>query len=201
MEAHRLKSLYANQITLLVGLETEFITSLDLQNLEGMLERLGERVEYLVGSIHHVNGIPIDFDLPTYQRALASFADEKEEDRQEAFLSAYFDVQYELLRRFKPEVVGHFDLCRLYRPSLHFRDYPHVFSKIERNVRYAVEYGALFELNAAAFRKKWDTPYPGEDVVEASRRSIGSAIPEGGTDVTFALGYQQPRGSLRPVRR
>ncbi|KAF8878804.1 Polymerase/histidinol phosphatase-like protein [Gymnopilus junonius] len=166
VEAHRLKSLYASQITLLVGLETEFITGLDLENLEKTLERFGDRVEYIVGSIHHVNGIPIDFDLPTYQQALASFADEKEEDRQEVFLSAYFDAQYELLRRFKPEVVGHFDLCRLYQPSLHFRDYPRVFSKIERNVRYAVQYGALFELNAAAFRKKWDTAYPAEDVVE-----------------------------------
>ena len=81
-EAHRLKSIYADQVALLVGLETEYITTLDLENLSKMLERLGERVEYIVGSVHHVNGIPIDFDLPTYQMALSSFADEKEEDRQ-----------------------------------------------------------------------------------------------------------------------
>ncbi|PPR06725.1 hypothetical protein CVT26_001330 [Gymnopilus dilepis] len=166
VEAHRLKSIYADQVALLVGLETEYITTLDLENLSKMLERLGERVEYIVGSVHHVNGIPIDFDLPTYQMALSSFADEKEEDRQGAFLSAYFDAQYELLRRFKPEIIGHFDLCRLYKPSLCFRNYPDVFSKIERNVRYAVEYGALFELNAAALRKKWKTPYPAEDVMK-----------------------------------
>ena len=168
MEAHRLKSLYASQITLLVGLETEYITDLDLCGLENLLGEFGERVEYLVGSIHHVNGIPIDFDVPTYEHALASFASENEQDRQEAFLLAYFDAQYRLFQRFKPEIIGHFDLCRLYKPSLRFADYPSVYQKIKRNVEYAVEYGALFEINAAAFRKKWNTAYPAEDIVEAS---------------------------------
>ncbi|KAF8963540.1 Polymerase/histidinol phosphatase-like protein [Flammula alnicola] len=166
VEAHRLKSLYASQITLLIGLETEYITDLDLVRLENLLEALGGRVEYIVGSIHHVNGIPIDFDLPTYQRALASFTVEREEDRQEAFLSAYLDAQYDLIRRFKPEIVGHFDLCRLYTPSLRFGDYPAIYEKVKRNVQFAVNYGALFEINAAAFRKKWNTAYPAEDVVE-----------------------------------
>lgn len=166
MEAHRLKQLYAPQITLLVGLETEYITNADLDGLESLLRRHGDRVEYIVGSVHHVNGIPIDFDLPTYQKALESFGLEKEDDRQEAFLLAYFDAQYELLQRFKPEVIAHFDLCRLYNPGLRFADFPVVQRMIERNIRFAVDYGALFEINAAAFRKKWSTPYPAEDVVK-----------------------------------
>lgn len=125
----------------------------------------GDQVEFLVGSIHHVNNIPIDFDKPTYDRAVASCSEENE-DAQEAFLLAYFEAQYELLHQFKPEIIGHFDLCRLYCPSLRFRDYPLVWEKIQRNIRYAVGYGALFEVNAAAFRKKWDTAYPGPDAIE-----------------------------------
>ncbi|KAF9472708.1 histidinol phosphate phosphatase H [Pholiota conissans] len=160
-EAHRLKSLDAPTISLLVGLETEYITDIDLVNLERIIERLGGRIEYLVGSIHHVNGIPIDFDLATYQRALASV-----ESRQETLLLAYFDAQYEVMQRFKPEIIGHFDLCRLFTLSLRFSDYPIVYEKIQRNIRYAVEYGALFEVNAAAYRKEWSTAYPAEDVVE-----------------------------------
>jgi len=35
-----------------------------------------------------------------------------------------------------------------------------------KNVLYAIEYGALFEVNAAAFRKGWDAAYPGQDVIE-----------------------------------
>ena len=166
VEAHRLKQLYAPKITLLVGLETDYITNIDLDGLGSLLQRHGDHIEYIVGSIHHVNGIPIDFDLPTYRKALESFDIEKEDGQQEAFLLAYFDAQYELIQRFKPEVIAHFDLCRLYNPDLRFGDFPVVQKMIERNIRFAVDYGALFEINAAAFRKKWRTPYPAEDVVE-----------------------------------
>lgn len=160
-EAHRLKAEYSSQIALLVGLETEFITRPDLDYLDALLARLGPRVEYVVGSIHHVNAIPIDFDLPTFDKALQSVASDMER-----FLCAYFDSQYELLQRFHPEIVGHFDLCRLYNPGLRFADYPHAHEKMEKNIKYAVEYGALFEASAAAFKKHWDTGYPGKDVVE-----------------------------------
>lgn len=167
-EAHRLKDLYSNQIKLLVGLETEYITEVDLAQLGTTLQRLGGRIEYIVGSIHHVNGIPIDFDLPTYQSAISSFSETREEDRQERLLCAYFDAQYTLMQQFKPEIIGHFDLCRLYHPTLRFSDYSAVYEKVMRNISFAIQYGALFELNAAAFRKKWDTAYPAEDVVEVS---------------------------------
>lgn len=38
--------------------------------------------------------------------------------------------------------------------------------RVERNIDFAISYGALFELNAAAFRKGWDVSYPGEDVLQ-----------------------------------
>ena len=41
-----------------------------------------------------------------------------------------------------------------------------MWSRIERNVRFAVEYGALFEVNASAFRKGWSTGYPGAEVFD-----------------------------------
>ncbi len=179
VEAHRLKERYAEKITLLVGLETEYITPADLDHLDALLERCSHQIEYIVGSVHHVNEIPIDFDLPTFRKALASFPSDSgdgeqsilsnpEERRMEAFLCAYLDAQYQLLRRFYPEVIGHIDLCRLYNPLLRFADYPRAWEKLKRNITFAVGYGALFELNAAALRKGWSAAYPAEDVVEVS---------------------------------
>lgn len=165
-EAHRLKVLYGGNITLLVGLETELITETDVTNLEQCLRKHGKRIEYLVGSVHHVNAIPIDFDTATYRKSLNSFLPntlDTEHRRMESFLCSYFDAQFQLMTRFHPEVIGHFDLCRLYDPSLMFQGYPEAWAKAERNVKYAVGYGALFELNAAALRKSWDSAYPGED--------------------------------------
>lgn len=167
-EAHRLKLAYQDKITLLVGLETEYITSLDLDNLEKLLGRFGERIEYVIGSVHHVRGIPIDFDLATFQSCLETFGGETERERMEEFLCAYFDAQYAVLERFRPEIVGHIDLCRLYNPRLEFADYPRAEEMLERNIRLAADYGALFEVSAAPFRKGWDTAYPGKDALEAS---------------------------------
>ena len=68
-----------------------------------------------------------------------------------------------MFQRLKPEVIGHFDLFRLFTPDLKI-DAPEVWAKVERNVAFAVGYGALFEVNAAAFRKGWTTSYPGKEI-------------------------------------
>lgn len=164
VEAHRLKDVYSDQITLLVGLETEYILPEDLGPLKSLLASQGRHIEYVVGSIHHVNGIPIDFDLGTYHEAVTSCS-QGASKRLETYLCTYFDAQYDLMNSLHPEVIGHFDLCRLYTPDLSLKQYPSVWDKVNRNIRFATDYGALFELNAAAFRKGWSAAYPAEDVV------------------------------------
>lgn len=171
VEAHRLKELYKDQITLLVGIETEYINDEGLDKLEQLLAHHGKSIEYLVGSVHHCHETPIDFDKPRFDTVLSTFPSpaEDEQDRFLQLFSTYFDDQYTLLDRLRPEVVGHFDLCRLYYPSIDFRSFPEVWEKIQRNVKLAVEFGALFELNASAFRKGWNTGYPGVEVFDVSR--------------------------------
>lgn len=188
-EAHRLKALYASRIKLLVGAETEFITHADVDGLSALLRRHAGKIEYLVGSVHHVNELPIDFDKATYLRAidrcrqdegmgLSSGVDEtasaranSEETATATLLERYLDAQYELLTKVKPEIIGHMDLCRLYTPKVTFGDFPAALAKLKRNIACACGYGALFEFNAAAFRKGWETAYPGTDVVEVSLKA------------------------------
>ncbi|KAI5995731.1 Polymerase/histidinol phosphatase-like protein [Pisolithus marmoratus] len=160
-EAHKLKSAYASQITLLH----------DLDMLSSILSEHSNRIEYIIGSVHHVHGLPIDFDRATFDDALRKFVSTTDADtpcasHMDQFLSAYFDAQYTLLKRFRPEIIGHLDLCRLYNPGLRFSEYPNAYKRLERNISFATSYGALFEFNAAALRKGWDTCYPGRDVVE-----------------------------------
>jgi histidinol-phosphatase (PHP family) len=168
MEAHRLREVYYDKINLLIGLETEYISSVDLDALESLLAQYGQRIDYVVGSIHHVANIPIDFDRATYERAVAAHDGTNEQASIDSFLSAYFDAQYHMLLRIKPEVVGHVDLCRLYEPVLKLQDYPDAWDKLARNIQFVVDYGGLFEFNAAALRKGWPGAYPGEDVVRVS---------------------------------
>lgn len=164
VEAHRLRELHQDRISLLVGLETEYITEDGLQKLEQLLERHGEMIQYLVGSVHHCQETPIDFDKERFDEVLGTGGAESE--RFNSLFCTYFDDQHKLLQRLKPEVVGHFDLCRLYYPTIDFRDSPQVWTRMERNIRFAVSYGALFEVNASAFRKGWNTAYPGAEVFD-----------------------------------
>jgi HisJ family histidinol phosphate phosphatase len=175
--AHALRERYADRLSIPIGLETDSISLADPIGLDRLLQREWARIDYLVGSLHHVNEIPIDFDRPTFNRALASFlpsgyatppSEAESTTAMTALLHAYFDSQLALLERNRPEVVGHFDLVRLWSPALRFRDYDGVWAKVQRNVAFAVGYGALFELNAAAFRKGWDEAYPASDVLEVS---------------------------------
>ena len=176
IEAHRLCNAYASSLRLLVGLETEYISPCDIDGLSKLLDSHKGQIDYIIGSVHHVNGIPIDFDLDTYRRCLDSIplpihvADsthmDQEHERLSIFLDMYFDAQFELLSKFQPELIGHIDLCRLYTPNLRLHTYPRAWNKLERNVKFAVAYGALFEVNAAAFRKGWRTAYPGDDVAQ-----------------------------------
>ena len=183
-EAHRLRDVYSSSLRLLVGLETEHISTLDINGLSRLLEVHKGRIDYIVGSVHHVNGIPIDFDFDTYRRCLdniplpAHVTDSMEADQGQErlglFLDMYFDAQFELLNNFHPELIGHIDLCRLYTPDLRLRAFPRAWAKLERNVKFAIAYGALFEANAAAFRKGWHTAYPGDDVAEVTETMVQS---------------------------
>ncbi|CEH18949.1 EB [Ceraceosorus bombacis] len=157
------------------------------------------RVDYLVGGVHHVGSIPIDFDVPTFERALRVFGWDGVADPHPSRSSSkrlahlriaahYLDQQYDLLKHVRPEVIAHFDLCRLWDHTLPLALEQHraadealelgpnavdlykleqlVDERTRRNVAFAISYGALFEVSGAAVRKGWPTPYPGLEVLK-----------------------------------
>lgn len=164
-------------MTVLVGCETENISSPG--SMQALRRTLGSdestppawigagRVDYLVGSVHHIHGIPLDFDVATYERLLKHSV-----ARYTGLLDAYLDAQYEVLQAAQPEIIAHMDLYRLFEPNAPW--YPDrststgaaVLDKLERNICYAASYGALFEASSAAFRKSWkNEAYPGRVVL------------------------------------
>lgn len=179
LEASRLKRAHSSTISLLIGIETELINrSITFDLLDRTLSRHQDSLDYLVGSVHHVNEIPIDFDPNIFQQALQSLQSphdpndpQKSPDPQSPELlyrlcETYFDNQYDLIDRYRPEVIGHFDLCLLFNPDLELANQPAVWAKLERNIRLAISYGALFEVNSASIRKGWATPYPSPSILK-----------------------------------
>lgn len=192
VKARALQKVYAQKLRpmqILVGCETENIESPEsLDALTALLTQTSNSsewplppfvglgtVDYIVGSVHHAHGIPIDFDMPTFKSALCA-----RHDKYTALLLAYLDAQYEVMQRLRPEVIGHFDLYRLFDPSAPW--YPDrntsegckIYARLDRNIRFAASYGALFETNSAAFRKGWKgETYPGRVVLHMIQKAHG----------------------------
>ncbi|KAF3932582.1 Histidinol-phosphatase [Dactylellina cionopaga] len=139
--AVELREKYKEQITLLIGFEVDWIRP----SMLGEIEKLRElyKFDIFVGSVHHVDEVPIDFSKEVYAKAIRTVealdrdsegGDGGEEvynngkkverfpeisnnvDRstgEERLFEVYFDTQYSMLKALKPPVVGHFDLIRL----------------------------------------------------------------------------------------
>lgn len=155
-EACRLKLIYKNEITILIGFETEYILRenndpiSEIRNLTNTY-----KFDYIVGSVHHVNGMMIDYDLDSFNRAESATLD---------LFNVYFDHQYDLLLNVKPTVVGHFDLCRMFRPEQELTS--ENWDRINRNIDLIKEYGGLVELNSRAFKKGLKWIYPFKDILQ-----------------------------------
>ncbi|KAJ3159698.1 histidinolphosphatase [Irineochytrium annulatum] len=167
VEARRLQAKYADQIALLVGMETELIHDKTLDEINEIQRELP--LDYLVGSVHHVLGHPIDFDEVMYKAAEdAAFAKWSTPCpgicKTEAVFREYFDAQYELLARIKPVVVGHLDLIRVFRQD-HALSLV-VWEKIRRNIQLIKDYGGIVEVNSRAWKKNILDAHPQSDIMK-----------------------------------
>ncbi|CDK25578.1 unnamed protein product [Kuraishia capsulata CBS 1993] len=164
----------ATPTTILVGFESE--GGIGDEHLEAAI-RIKESLEFefVVGSVHHVNSIPIDLDRESWILAKQSCG----AGTMREFFLRYFQVQQRMLKILKPEVVAHFDLIRLlltdddvdedgrkYADYDWALDWPDVWKVVEENIEIVVQNNSLIELNSAAIRKGWDSPYPKLDVAK-----------------------------------
>lgn len=173
-EAARLRKIYSDRINLFIGFECEWIRAEDsLSRAEKLIERYGVRsapsspgLDLFVGSVHHVHGIPIDYDHEMYARAREVSGGEDDEK----LFCDYFDAQAEMLRALKPPVVGHLDLIRLKsaQPDGSLKRWPRVWEKVERNLEIVLGYGGVLEVNASGLRKGLKEAYPMGEVGEVS---------------------------------
>lgn len=70
------------------------------------------------------HGIPIDYD-----EAMCSEAERAAGGTTEALFAAYFDHQYELITALQPQVIGHFDVIRLFRRDFDMTVSPAVWQR------------------------------------------------------------------------
>ncbi|KAL2755207.1 hypothetical protein ACRALDRAFT_1064909 [Sodiomyces alcalophilus JCM 7366] len=196
-EAQRLRDEYASQIHILIGFEGEWCRPAYGPLIRSLAAH--PAVDYFIGSIHHVNGIPIDYDKALYARALESAG-----GSEEALYVRYYDQQYEMLTALRPRVVGHLDLIRLMseEPGRDVRTWPRVWERIVRNLELVKEYDGLLECNSSALRKELPEPYPCRVIAEQWLKIGGRftfsddchAINQVATNYSRALDYLEELG-------
>ncbi|CAJ2514083.1 Uu.00g022020.m01.CDS01 [Anthostomella pinea] len=176
-EAQRLQAKYASQIALLIGFEGEWLRPAYAPLITQLAAH--PSIDYFIGSLHHVNAIPIDYDAAYYARALASVVppspQSSDGNGEERMYERYYDEQYSMLQSLNPRVVGHFDLIRLLstNPNHNIRAWPGVWERVRRNLHYVASYGGWLECNSSALRKGLAEPYPCRVIAEEWLRMGG----------------------------
>ncbi|KAI4257246.1 MAG: hypothetical protein LQ352_001745 [Teloschistes flavicans] len=162
IEALRLQKAYSSSVKILVGMEIDWIRPSSGAFIARLLSDF--HFDLFIGSVHHVHGIPIDYNTDLYEKALDTSGGSNED-----LFGDYFDLQYDMLTALKPPIVGHFDLIRLKSndPDTEFVKFEGVWKKIQRNLSFIANYGGILELNSAALRKGLKEPYPNAEISKA----------------------------------
>lgn len=154
----RLQKRYRREITLFAGCETESWTGC-LDYIRDMIQRF--KPDYIVGSIHHVNDICIDYSPDMYREAARVLGG------MDALYCAYFDRQYEMLNALKPAVAGHFDLIRIFDDNYKKRlRTPDIQQRITRNLARIKSLDTVLDFNTRALKKGAQEPYVSQAILE-----------------------------------
>lgn len=80
-------------------------------------------------------------------------------------LNALLNLQVrDMIETLRPNVVGHVDLIRLFRPQQTMT--PEIRASCTAALRAGVEHGCLFEINTSGLRKGLRGPYPHDDLLQ-----------------------------------
>lgn len=168
-ECRRLQVKYSDQITLYCAMEIETYSGYD-SLVPILLKKY--RPDYIVGSIHFVDDMGFDYSKSNYDKTAEAVGG------YDNLYCRYFDQQFEMLKRFKPSVVGHFDLIRIYDPNYKKRLKKMVIKKrILRNLELIKELDLIMDFNIRALSKGADEPYITDSILSLAREMNISVVP------------------------
>jgi len=165
--ARELRERYAGKLDLLVGFETE---RLPPGNWAARMRELRQRYQpdYIVGSVHDVDGLVIDYSAEATRDIAAAMGGV------ETLQLRYFDAVAELVSELRPEVVGHIDLIRKFdghEPSFSAR----VHERIDVALEAVRSVAGVLEVNCAPHRRGFGPVYPLVGILQRAR-SMGIRV-------------------------
>lgn len=184
--ARKLQREYAGRMRILVGFETEAFSG-----YAPWIEKLRAefKPDYIVGSVHHIDDICYDGLAESYQHALAELGSHT------ALYCRYFDRQFEMLTALRPEVVGHFDLIRIFDSDYRLRwADPAIRERITRNLRLIKELDLILDFNLRALLKGAKEPYISRPILLEARELGISVVPSDDSHSVAEVGANMAEG-------
>lgn len=166
-QARVLREKVAGKLDLLVGFETERLPPDDWRGRMTAL-RARFKPDYIVGSVHDVDGLVIDYTPEATQKVAEA------KGGMEQLRLKYFEAVADLVSSLRPEVVGHIDLIRKFdgqTPSFS----PPVYRRIDEALEAVKSVGAVLEVNCATHRRGLGPVYPLPPILERAR-SMGVGV-------------------------
>ena len=159
------KEKYKNKIEILLGYEVDY--------LKGHMDErvLNADVDYLIGSVHFVDGW--GFDNPEF------IGKYKEQDIDEIW-EKYFDTIEEMANSKLFDIVGHLDLIKVFK----FMPNKNINEMAESALKAIKNADMVLELNVAGYRKPIGEAYPSPSLLKQAYKL--------GIPITFASDAHKP---------
>lgn len=202
-ECRKLQKQYAHKLKIYAAMEIETYSGYE-KFVPYLLERF--QPDYIVGSVHFVDDMSIDYSPKNYQKAVHKLGGFDQ------LYCRYFDQQFEMLTLFQPSVVGHFDLIRIFDTEYKKRlERPEIAKRITRNLELIKDCNLIMDLNLRSLAKGADEPYISRSILERAHAmgitvipgddshgipSVGNFMNEGISllsEIGFSTNWEEPR--------
>lgn len=148
-EVKRLQEMFSNDIEILLAYEVDF-----MQNVPMLDEILKAKVDYLIGSVHFLDGW--GFDNPEF---IGSY-----ENRDiDVIWQEYFNTIEAMSKANLFDIVGHLDLIKIFK----FMPKKEVKSIAQNALKAIKKANMVVEINPAGLRKPIAEAYPSKELLEA----------------------------------
>ena len=177
---------YEGQLEILVGVETDTYHD-SVPFVKDLLATFNP--DYIVGSVHHTNDIPIDLAATDYMRVAHELGG------LDALYCRYFDQQYEMIEQLQPQVVGHFDYIRLFDPDYPQRlQKPNIWRRIQRNLAQIKALDLILDFNLSPLRKGVSEPYISKPILMEAQAMNIAVVPGDDSHGVDSVGLNLDRG-------
>jgi len=153
---------FQGKVHVLRGFESEMVPRARYINIMERYRR-DYGLDYMVGSVHHVDDMQIDGPPSAFAQAVSAFGS------LERLAARYYECVREVVEALQPEVVGHLDLIRRNAPPGYSFDTPPVRAAATGALEAIREHGAIVDVNLAGYRKGLGGPYPAPWLVRLGR--------------------------------